>query len=78
MWPDFGEAGGDDDDVAHAAAAALLDDLRDGLRAGGDDRHLDAGADFLDRLVGLLALNGLVLGVDRRRGGPCSPSRGCS
>ena len=60
----FGKAGGNDDDVAHARAAALLDQLRHGLRPGGDDRHFDAGADFLDRLVGRLALYGFVLGVD--------------
>ncbi len=60
----LGEAGGNDDDVAHAAAAALFDQLRNRLRAGGDDRHFDPGADFLDRLVGLLALDGVVLGVD--------------
>jgi hypothetical protein len=46
------------------AAAALFDQLRNRLRAGGDDRHFDPGADFLDRLVGLLALDGVVLGVD--------------
>ena len=60
----FREAGGDDDDVAHTAAPALFNDLWHRLRAGGDHRHLDARADFLDRLVGLLALNGFVLGVD--------------
>jgi hypothetical protein len=34
------------------------------LRAGAQDGHLDAGADFLDGLVGGLTLNRLVLRVD--------------
>jgi len=43
----------------------LLDDLRDRLRARDDDRQLDAGADFLDRLVGLHAQDSVVRDVDR-------------
>jgi hypothetical protein len=74
----FGEAGGDDDDVAHAAAAALFDDLRNRLRAGGDDGHFDAGADFLDRLVGRLALNRFVLRVDGVQPALVARARGCS
>jgi len=61
----FAETGGDDDHVLDAAAAALLDDVRNGLRARGDDRQLDAGTDFLDRLIGRDALDGRVLGIDR-------------
>lgn len=60
----FGKAGGDDDDVLDATAAALFDDLWHRLRAGGDHRHFYARADFLDRLVGRLVLDGLMLGVD--------------
>ena len=60
----LGETGGNDDDVADTATTTLFDQLRYGLGAGGDDRHLDAGANFFNRLVGRLLLNSLVLGVD--------------
>jgi hypothetical protein len=61
-----------------AAAPALFDDLRNRLRAGGDHRHFDAGADFLDRLVGLLALNRFVLGVDGVQAPLVAGARECS
>jgi hypothetical protein len=61
----LGKAGSDYDDILDAAVTTLFDDLGYGLRSRHDDGHFDAGADLLDRLVRLDALDCLVRRIDR-------------